>query len=54
MKYDTFKILEALLELAFCTLTAYALMTALDLVDGLESDAAALAKLPTITQGGGR
>jgi hypothetical protein len=53
MKDDIIDILHALGCLAGGLLVAYALSAAFAQIESLESDAAALAKLPTVTRGGG-
>ena len=54
MKDDIIDIIILLAGLAFAAMVGYALSAAFAQIDSLESDAAALAKLPTITRGGGR
>ena len=54
MKDDIIDILIAAVGLASALLVGYTLSAAFSHIDSLESDAAALAKLPTVTRGGGR
>ena len=54
MKDDILDLLGALAALACALLLTFTICETLDRVDSLEADAAALAKLPTVTRGGGQ